>query len=169
MTTSGDMNASPAPVRTAGARVRSGLALFAGTFVALLALPVCILFGAPLAGWAVGAACVLGNRLVEVVLARLVRDSSITMQLGVLGFSMLGRAGIIGLTMFFTGAAVGASGDRMIGFDRPDLARVAIVVFLLGFTIDTGIELLRRSAARETGDEPAGTSGIAATHQETPA
>ena len=142
-------------------RLRDVLTPLAGTALCLLVLPVVLLFGAPLSAWAIGAGFVLGNAIVHAVIHWLVRDASITVALGAMGFSLVFRAGLTALALFFVGAEVGgASGDRAIGLDRPDLARVAIIVFLIGFTIDAAIDTLRRAAERDA---------IAANAQENPA
>lgn len=129
-------------------RPRALLLLLAGTLMTLLALPVVLLFELPLVAWGIGAGLVLANALVHGLITWIVRDASITATLGAMGFSMIGRAGATALTLFFVGASVGAAGDRQIGMDRPDLARVAIVIFLIGFTVDAMIDTLRRASQR---------------------
>ncbi|MBC7461385.1 MAG: hypothetical protein H7287_08480 [Thermoleophilia bacterium] len=120
-----------------------------GTFLVLLMLPVCIALDVPLAGWAIGAVAVLLNRVIQQTVAYFVRDASLTVVLGAMGFSTVFRALFTALALFFVGAQIGAKGDRPIGFDRPDLARVAVVVFIIGFTVDAAIETIRRAADRE--------------------
>ncbi|MCW2960390.1 MAG: hypothetical protein JWM90_777 [Thermoleophilia bacterium] len=152
-----------APLRARSGAFGAVLATGAGTLVALLALPVCLLFDLSVTGWAIGFGCVVFNRTVQTIVERSVRNSSLTVALGALGFSMIFRALITALTLFFVGTEVGAAGDEPIGLDRPDLARIALVVFLIGFTLDTGIEAIRRAAQRE--DEIA--KDAASTSQET--
>jgi hypothetical protein len=156
------MTAAPAAATPATQRMqlRDMLTPLAGTALCAALLPVFLVFGAPFAAWAIGAGFVLGNAVIHAVIAWLVRDASITVALGAMGFSLVFRAGLTALALFFVGAQVGgAGGDQAIGLDRPDLARVAIIVFLIGFTIDAAIDTLRRAAQR---DELAQT-------QETPA
>lgn len=142
MTTTGDHKRSGI--------LRGTLVHGSGTLLALALLPVCLALGVPFAGWAIGAVAVAGNRLVHLAVAHAVRNAQPVVLLGAMGFSMMGRALVTALALFFIGAELtGAGGDRAIGLDRPDLARVAVVVFLLGFTLDTAIETIRRAAQRE--------------------
>ena len=122
----------------------------AGTIVAIALLPACLAVGVPFWGWALGAGAVVANRLVHWAVAFAVRDSSPTVVLGAMGFSMILRALFTALALFFVGAELtGTGGDQPLGFGRPDLARSAIIVFILCFTIDAGIETIRRAAQRE--------------------
>ncbi len=153
-TTTGNRNDAPTGHSGAGAAVRSVLLHGAGILFALLLLPLCLVVGVPFAAWAIAQAAnaaglVVANRAVHGVVAWGVRDASLTVALGSMGFSMLFRALLSALTLFFVGASVGGVGDRAVGLDRPDLARSAIVVFLLCFTLDAGIEAIRRAAQRE--------------------
>lgn len=169
-TTTGDMriDAGLAPVparrRHAASTSRAVLGHLAGILLALALLPLVLAVGAPLAGWAIAFGLVVANRAVHVVVERSVRDSSLTVALGAMGFSMIFRALLTALTLFFVGASVGAAGDDPIGLDRPDLARTAVLVFLLCFTLDAGIEAIRRAAQR---DELAAADQTSATARET--
>lgn len=145
MTTGDDTSARAAGQGTA----RSLLLGSAGTLLVLVLLPVCALLHVPLAGWAIGAVAVVLNRAIQMTVAHLVRDASLTVVLGAMGFSTVFRALFTALALFFVGAEIGAHGDNPIGFDRPDLARVAVVVFILGFTLDAAIETIRRAGDRE--------------------
>lgn len=143
--------------------LRNTLLTLAGTLLCLVILPLYVLADAPVAAWAIGAGLVFINAIAHAVVAHAVRDASISVSLGAMGFSLIFRAGITAMTFFFIGAAVGgASGDQTIGMDRPDLARAAIVVFLLGFTVDAAIDTLRRASQRDQ-------LAAAQTTQETPA
>ena len=149
-TTAGSHQSSAARPGQARRVLGSILLGSAGVLLTLLALPVCLLLGAPVAGWAIGAVAVAANRIVHALVSWSVRDSSVTVTLGAMGFSMMIRAGLTALALFFVGARLtGLPGDRLIGFDRPDLARVAIIVFLIGFTIDTAIDAIRRASDRD--------------------
>jgi hypothetical protein len=128
---------------------RSMLAWAAGSLLALLLLPACLLLGVPVAAWAIAFGLVVANRALQALVAWSVRDSSLTVQLGSLGFSTIFRALLVALTLFFVGASVGAGGDRPVGLDRPDLAKGALVIFVLCFTLDAGIETIRRAGERE--------------------
>lgn len=151
-TTTGELHGTTAAPRAAGVgtSLRTLLAHGAGILLALVLLPLALAVGIPFAAWAIAAALVVANRAVHGIVAWSVRDSSLTVALGALGFSMIFRALLTALVLFFVGASVGgAGGDTSIGLDRPDLARPALIVFLLCFTLDTGIEALRRAAQRE--------------------
>jgi hypothetical protein len=147
--TTGDNTSATRPPRAGGSVARSLLLGSAGTLLVLLTLPVCIVLDVPIAGWAIGAVAVVLNRAIQLTVAYLVRDSSLTVVLGAMGFSTVFRALLTALALFFVGAQIGASGDRPVGFDRPDLARVAVVIFILGFTLDAAVETIRRAADRE--------------------
>lgn len=137
-------------VRRGPVAAAKGLLLHgAGSLLAIALLPLCLAIGVPFAGWAIGAGAVLVNRLVHVLVARAVRDASITVVLGAMGFSMMFRALLTALVLFFVGAQVGTAGDAGFGLDRPDLARPAILVFVLCFTLDAGIEAIRRAADKD--------------------
>ncbi len=139
MTTAGDTRDTP----------RSLLAWAAGSLLALALLPISLLVGVPLAAWAIAFALVVANRALQSLVVWSVRDSSLTVQLGALGFSTIFRALLVALTLFFVGASVGGHGDRTVGLDRPDLAKAALVIFVLCFTLDAGIETIRRAGDRE--------------------
>jgi hypothetical protein len=121
----------------------------AGILLALVLLPVALLIGVPVIAWAIAAGLVVANRLVHGIVAWSVRDSSLTVALGAMGFSMMFRALLTALALFFVGASVGAGGDTPLGMDRPDLAKPALLIFALCFTLDAGIEAIRRAAERE--------------------
>lgn len=144
---------SPRPATERGTPHGAATALLLGslgTALALLALPVCLVLGAPIAGWAIGVGAVVANRVVHSLVAWSVRDASVTVTLGAMGFSMMIRAGLTALALFFVGAQLtGLPGDRPVGLDRPDLARTAILVFLAGFTIDAAIDALRRASQHD--------------------
>jgi hypothetical protein len=142
-TTAGDTRGA------AASPVRSVLLHGAGLLLVLALLPVSILLGVPLAAWAIAAGLVVANRIVQGAVAWGVRDASLTVQLGSHGFSMLFRAMVTALTLFLVGASVGAAGDARIGMDRPDLAKPALLLFILCFTLDAGIEAIRRAGQRE--------------------
>jgi hypothetical protein len=148
MTTTAGDNTAPAAARH-GSVARSVLLHAAGTLLALVLLPLCLLAGVPFAAWAIAFALVVGNRLVQGIVGWAVRDSSLTVQLGSHGFSMIFRALFTAMTLFLVGASVGASGDRPVGLDRPDLAKPALLIFILCFTLDAGIEAIRRAGDRE--------------------
>lgn len=153
-TTTGELGVTipRAPVadgRTIGSIARSALLHLAGTLLALALLPAFVVLDQPLAAWAIAFGLLVANRAIHGLVAWGVRDASLTVQLGSMGFSMLFRAMLTALALFFVGASVGASGDTPIGLDRPDLARPALLLFALCFTLDAGIEAIRRAAQRE--------------------
>ncbi len=163
-TTTGNQHAASAG-RGTGAVVRSVLMHGAGILLALVLLPLCLVAGVPFAAWAIAAALVVANRIIHGVVAWSVRDSSLTVALGAMGFSMMFRALLTALALFFVGASVGAAGDSPIGLDRPDLAKPALILFALCFTLDAGIEAIRRASQREE----LITADLAATPRETTA
>lgn len=134
---------------TTAGTARSALAHGAGTLLALVLLPVALLAGVSLAAWAIAFALVVANRVVQLLVVWSVRDSSLTVQLGSLGFSTIFRALLTAVTLFLIGASIGASGDTPVGMDRPDLAKPALLIFALCFTLDAGIEAIRRAGQRE--------------------
>lgn len=141
--------AAAAAAGGAASTVRTLLAHTAGMLLALVLLPLCLAIGVPFQAWAIAFGLVVFNRVVADVVAWSVRDSSITVTLGALGFSMIFRALFSALTLFFVGASVGADGDQPIGMDQPDIARAALIIFILCFTLDVGIETIRRAGQRE--------------------
>ncbi len=147
-TTTGNHHAAQ-PARGAGSVVRSGLLHGAGLLLALVLLPLCLVLDVPFAAWAIATGLVLANRVVHWIVAWSVRDASLTVALGAMGFSMMFRALLTALALFFVGASVGAGGDSPVGLDRPDLAKPALLIFALCFTLDAGIEAIRRAAQRE--------------------
>ncbi len=147
-TTTGNHHAASTG-RGAGAVVRAILLYGAGILLALVLLPLCLVAGLPFAAWAIAFALVVANRAIHGIVAWSVRDASLTVALGAMGFSMMFRALLTALALFFVGASVGASGDSPFGLDRPDLAKPALILFALCFTLDAGIEAIRRAAQRE--------------------
>lgn len=136
--------------RPIAARSRAVVGQLAGVLLALALLPACLALGVPVAAWTIAFALVLLNRIAQWLVAWSVRDASLTVALGAHGFSMIFRALLTTLALFFVGASLsGAGGDAAIGLDRPDLARPALLVFLLCFTLDAGIEALRRAGERD--------------------
>lgn len=139
--------------KTAGkpSALRTVLTPLAGTLTCLLLLPLFLLFGMSLQAWVIGASFVLANALIHALIAWIVRDASLAVALGAMGFSLLFRAGITALVIFFIGAQIGGvSGDSTFGLGRPHLALAVIAVFLIGFTIDAAIDTLKRAAERTT-------------------
>lgn len=139
--------ASP-PARPAAPLALRILAGSAGSILAVALLPILLLMHVPFAGWAIGAIAVIANRALHALIAWLVRDSSITVVLGALGFSMFFRVLITGLALVMVGAEFGTS-TTTIGLGRPDLAMPAIIVFILCYTVDAAIEAIRRTADRD--------------------
>jgi hypothetical protein len=128
--------------------LRAVLGHGAGVLLAILLLPV-VAIGVPFAAWAIAFVLVVLNRVVHGAVVYLVRDASLTVALGSVGFSTIFRALLTALTLFFVGASIGANGDRPVGLDRPDLAMPAIILFMVCFTLDAGIEAIRRAQQRE--------------------
>lgn len=129
--------------------LRAALAHGAGTLLAVLLLPLCLAAGMPFTAWLIAFILVAANRLAQGLVWLSTRDASLTVQLGSHGFSMIFRALLTALTLFFVGASIGAKGDAALGMDRPDLAKGALIIFIVCFTLDVGIDTIRRMSERE--------------------
>jgi hypothetical protein len=97
--------------------------------VLALALPVFVLAGLPLAGYAAGAGAWLVQRAIQVTLERRARASDDPRTVvGLTAGSMIGRAWLVALTIFGVGVAV----DREAGLSA---AVLVIVLFTVYFTV----------------------------------
>ena len=104
-------------------------ALAGGTVVAL-ALPIFLLGGWPLAGWALGAVLWVGGQLLGLLLARLRAGGANVAASGVLGVGMMFRA-IAVMVVVLAVAAADAS-----------LAVSAAVVYALAYTLELALSVV---------------------------
>jgi hypothetical protein len=100
-----------------------------GAFVLAVALPVFLLAGWPLKGWALGALLWLGLEGVELVLTRLRGDGSNLAASAVLAFGLTFKAVIVLAVLFATAVS------------HPHLALAAAVVYVLAYTFELGLAL----------------------------
>ena len=97
--------------------------------VLALALPIFVLAGLPLAGYAAGAGAWLVQRAIQVTLERRARASDDPRTVvGLTAGSMIGRGWLVALTIFGVGVAV----DREAGLSA---AVLVIVLFTVYFTV----------------------------------
>ena len=101
-----------------------------GLLILLLALPVFLLAGWDLSGWALGAVLWVGVEAVEYVLTRARARSSGVASSAVLAFGLSFKA-IAVLAVLIAAAAT-----------RPSLAAAAAVVYVLAYTFQLGLSLL---------------------------
>jgi hypothetical protein len=99
----------------------------AGTLVVGLALPVFLVAGWPLAGWALGAVLWLGGHALALLLARLP-----------LGLGHLRSAGVAGIGMTFRAVAVGVV---LVAVTASDVALglSAAAVYALAYTLELAL------------------------------
>jgi hypothetical protein len=104
-------------------------ALAGGTVVAL-ALPIFLLGGWPLAGWALGALLWVGGQLLGLLLARIRAGGTNVAASGVLGVGMMFRAVAVMVVLL----AVAAS--------DASLAVAAAVVYALAYTLELALSVV---------------------------
>jgi hypothetical protein len=100
-----------------------------GALVIALALPVFLIAGWGLAGWALGAVLWLGLEAVEVLLTRLRGDGSNVAASAVLAFGLTFKALIVLAVLFATAVT------------HPDIALAAAIVYVLAYTFQLGLSL----------------------------
>ncbi|HVM17730.1 MAG TPA: hypothetical protein VM290_09135 [Gaiellaceae bacterium] len=100
-----------------------------GSAAVVLALPIFLLTGLPLAGWLLGAAIWAGAQAVGALLARLPLGAVNLAASGVVGFGMMVRAVavVVGLVAVATVA--------------PSLALAAAAVYAVGYTLELALGL----------------------------
>lgn len=96
-----------------------------GLLAAFLALPVVLIAGGSIAGWALGLGLWLGNWLVQLGMAKVSLGLAPTTAVGISGVSFIARAWLIAIILF----VVAARFDRTAGL-------TAAGVFLAAFTFD---------------------------------
>jgi hypothetical protein len=101
-----------------------------GLLVIAFALPVFLLAGWDLAGWALGALLWAGLEVIEVILARLRGRTDNVAASAVLAFGLSFKAIAVLAVLVATAAT------------RPDLAVGAAVVYVLAYTLQLGLSLL---------------------------
>jgi hypothetical protein len=101
-----------------------------GLLILLLALPVFLLAGWDLSGWALGAVLWVGVEAVDFLLTRARERSSGVASSAVLAFGLSFKA-IAVLAVLIAAAAT-----------RPSLAAAAAVVYVLAYTFQLGLSLL---------------------------
>jgi hypothetical protein len=100
-----------------------------GALVLLFALPVFLLAGWDLAGWALGAVLWLGLEAVDAVLTRLRAKTGNVAASAVLAFGLTFKA-IVVLAVLIAAAAT-----------HPQLAAAAAIVYVLAYTFELGLSL----------------------------
>jgi hypothetical protein len=102
----------------------------AGALVILLALPVFVAAGWPLAGWALGAVLWVAAQAMTLLLTRL-RP----------GAGNLAASGVVGISMMFRAVAVGVVVIAVAASD-PELAIATAVVYALAYTLELSLSLV---------------------------
>jgi hypothetical protein len=107
--------------------------------LAVLALPVFLLAGLPLGGWAAGAGVYAAQRAIGAAAARRARASGdARTTVGLMAGSMIGRGWLVALTIFAVGAAAGST----VGLS-------AAVLFIAVFTIYFTMQMILRPFEKE--------------------
>jgi hypothetical protein len=100
-----------------------------GAFVIALALPVFLLAGWDLSGWALGAVLWLGLEGIEFLLTRLRGSTSNVAASAVLAFGLTFKAVVVLAVLFAT------------AISHPHLALAAALVYVLAYTFELGLAL----------------------------
>jgi hypothetical protein len=100
-----------------------------GALVIALALPVFLLAGWDLTGWALGAVLWLGLEAIEVLLTRLRGSASNVAASAVMAFGLTFKAVIVLAVLFATAVS------------HPHVALAAAVVYVLAYTFQLGLAL----------------------------
>ena len=103
--------------------------LLAGTAVLAVALPVFVLAGWPLSGWALGALLWVGAQAFGLLLARLP-----------VGAGSLATSGVVGVGMMFRAVAVMVVVIAVAASDA-ELGLAAAAVYGLAYTLELGVSL----------------------------
>jgi hypothetical protein len=101
-----------------------------GLLIVLLALPLFLLTGWDLAGWALGAVLWLGLEAIELVLTRLRERWANVGASAVLAFGLSFKAIAVLAVLVATAAS------------RPHVAAAAAIVYVLAYTFELGLSLL---------------------------
>ena len=100
-----------------------------GAFVLALALPVFLLAGWPVSGWALSAVLWLGLEGIEVLLTRLRGGASNVAASAVLAFGLTFKAVVVLAVLFATAVS------------HPHLALAAALVYVIAYTFQLGLAL----------------------------
>jgi hypothetical protein len=103
------------------------LPALAGATVIALALPVFLLAGFPLAGWALGTALWLGAQALGALLARLRVGADSLAGSGVVGFGMMFRAGAVAVALI------------AVAVSSPAVALSAAALYALAYTLELAL------------------------------
>jgi hypothetical protein len=106
------------------------LPALAGSAVVVLALPIFLVAGWPVAGWVLAAVLWLAAQALGVLLARLPFGADSLAGSGVMGFGMMTRGVVVMLVL----VAVAAS--------RPSVALAAALLFALAYTLQLAVSIL---------------------------
>jgi hypothetical protein len=106
------------------------LPALAGGVVVLLALPVFLVAGWPLAGWALGLVLFVAAQALGVLLQRMKLGAGNVASSGVVGFGMMFRS----IAVMIVAVAV-AAGDAAVGLS-------AAVVYALAYSLELGLGVL---------------------------
>jgi hypothetical protein len=117
----------------------TALAVVAGAFVIAVALPVFLLAGWRVTGWAIGAVLWVASQALGWVLTRLRTSTGNLAAAGVVAFGMLFRAVAVMVVVF----AVAAS--------DPWLGVAAALTYALGYTAELGLSLVAYYSTPPTG------------------
>lgn len=102
----------------------------AGAFVVALALPIFVVAGWRLSGWALGAVLWVGGQILGLLLARLRY-----------GTGNLAASGVLAIGMMFRGVAVMAV-VFAVAVARPHVALAAALVYAAAYTLELGVSLV---------------------------
>jgi hypothetical protein len=102
----------------------------AGAFVLLLALPIFMIAGWPLAGWGLAAMLWVASQALGVMLARLRLGLGNLAASGVLAFGMMFRAIAVMVVLI------------AVAISRPGVALAAALVYALAYTLELGVAVV---------------------------
>jgi hypothetical protein len=102
----------------------------AGGLVVLLALPIFLIGGWSVRGWALGAVLWVGSQLLGVLFGRLGINDPTLRGSGMVAFGMMGR----GILVVLVAIVVAAAGD-------PDIAVAGILVYALAYTLELALSM----------------------------
>lgn len=105
------------------------LPILAGAAVIVLALPIFVAVGWPLAGWTIAAVLWVAGELLAVLLTRLR-----------LGADSLAASGVVGIGMTFRAVAIGAVLIAVAASDTR-LGLSAALLYAIAYTVELGVSL----------------------------
>jgi hypothetical protein len=131
--------AAPTPQTSLAPAARTAIALIP-FWVALLTLPLFLLTDLPIAAWLLATGAWAFNSLLTRLVVRLVNGVSQTLAVAVAGFSMIVRAWVVVLVIFWVGADLHV-GSTTVGLGRKDIALPALLLFVVLVTFDIGLRV----------------------------